>query len=1163
MGLGSSGALRTAFVCSVIAFVLIACGSGGDSSNFVDGKEQSVDPNLPGPLGSSPDAGPAEFCKKQTCQDQGVECGPAGDGCGGILPDCGTCPTGKRCGGPNAYSKCVDPAVGTACAPKTCQQLGVECGQAGDGCGGILACGTCPSGQQCGSTASPSKCVAAVATGPDGGACVPKTKAEYNAEGKDCGDQSDNCGGTVALGNCIAPEFCGGGGPSSCAVSGGGACTKKICADYPGKCGPQSDGCGGVTANCGTCTFPEVCGGGGTASVCGGGKPTGAGGGACVPKTTCAPGQCGMIADGCGGVLDCGNTCGAGTLCGGGGTPNVCGAPDCKPIAACPAGMNCGAIANGCGGTILCGSGAACAFPQIGGGGGQPNVCGGGSVTGDGGAGGTPKTCAQTGRQCGPVADGCGGVANCPACTSPEICGGGGAPSMCGGANQCTPKTVANCPANGCGWIADGCGGLVQCGTCTGGAICGASTPNVCGTGSGAPCTGFCLNQVTTCGVGSSTRITGKVYAPNATLPIPGAVVYVPNGAATTPYGVTPIASGVSGGSCDQCNQTASGSPLVSTTSNADGSFTLNNVPAGVSFPIVIQLGKWRRMVTVGPVTACGNVALSASQTRLPTRQNEGQNGVDNIPFMAVSTGQVDGLECVLRKIGIEDTQFGNPPGTTATATDPALDRGRVRLNYDEDDPNTYARGGAVMNVRTPSTDIALTDTQGHLDQYDAVIFGCPGDANTRSSAILDRVRGYADKGGRVFATHYNYVYLSTNAPWSATTAWDTANERSAGNGSAAIWTGEINTGSAKRLLFSQWLNAPGVSALTASGPPRIDITEPRNNADRSVAAGAEEWITRYNDPGPGSTGVLHYTFNTPWGSAAASQCGRVLFSDFHVSIGNTYNLTFPTYCGTGGLTNQEKILAFFLFDLTSCIQTAPPPTCTPKTCANYPSGTCGTQSDGCGGTTANCGTCLNGQTCGGAGAQNQCGGPTCTKKTCAFYNAECGTVPDGCGGTVNCPPCAGPGEICGGGGVAYQCGASSCAPKTCQQLGIQCGQSGDGCGNLITCPPCPPGTTCGGGGVANACGAPACTPATMCPAGMNCGDYPNGCGGSIHCGDCPPGLTCGGGGAPNVCGAASCTPKTCAQQGAQCGSVAMVAATSSRAPTARRATTATRTTSA
>ena len=32
---------------------------------------------------------------------------------------------------------------GTVCTPKTCSQLGINCGPAGDGCGNMLACGTC------------------------------------------------------------------------------------------------------------------------------------------------------------------------------------------------------------------------------------------------------------------------------------------------------------------------------------------------------------------------------------------------------------------------------------------------------------------------------------------------------------------------------------------------------------------------------------------------------------------------------------------------------------------------------------------------------------------------------------------------------------------------------------------------------------------------------------------------------------------------------------------------------------------------------------------------------------------------------------------------------------------------------------------------------------
>ncbi|MGZ3423202.1 MAG: hypothetical protein ACXWUG_30845, partial [Polyangiales bacterium] len=63
------------------------------------------------------------------------------------------------------------------------------------------------------------------------------------------------------------------------------------------------------------------------------------------------------------------------------------------------------------------------------------------------------KTCAALGANCGPVADGCGGILDCGKCTAPEACGGGGKANVCGGGGgPCVPKTCADVGAD-CGPI--------------------------------------------------------------------------------------------------------------------------------------------------------------------------------------------------------------------------------------------------------------------------------------------------------------------------------------------------------------------------------------------------------------------------------------------------------------------------------------------------------------------------------------------------------------------------------------------------------------------------------------------------------------------------------------------------------------------------------------
>src|SRR5262249_17366319 len=45
----------------------------------------------------------------------------------------------------------------------------------------------------------------------------------------------------------------------------------------------------------------------------------------------------------------------------------------------------------------------------------------------------TPTTCAAQGKNCGTIADGCGGALSCGTCTPPQTCGGGGVAHACGG----------------------------------------------------------------------------------------------------------------------------------------------------------------------------------------------------------------------------------------------------------------------------------------------------------------------------------------------------------------------------------------------------------------------------------------------------------------------------------------------------------------------------------------------------------------------------------------------------------------------------------------------------------------------------------------------------------------------------------------------------------
>ncbi|MBK7583033.1 MAG: hypothetical protein IPI67_22905 [Myxococcales bacterium] len=192
-----------------------------------------------------------------------------------------------------------------ACSPKSCQQLGADCGDTSDGCGTIVACGSCPSGETCGA-GGPNHCGV--------GSCTPTTCA---ATGAECGLIGDGCGSSLSCGSCSAPKTCSGAGQANHC-----GCTPTTCAAEGKDCGTLSDGCGG-TLDCGSCSAGKKCGANQQSNVCG-----------CEPTTCAAEAKnCGSIPDGCGGTLSCGS-CAAPKTCGGLGVANVCACSpaNCPPI---------------------------------------------------------------------------------------------------------------------------------------------------------------------------------------------------------------------------------------------------------------------------------------------------------------------------------------------------------------------------------------------------------------------------------------------------------------------------------------------------------------------------------------------------------------------------------------------------------------------------------------------------------------------------------------------------------------------------------------------------------------------------------------------------------------------------------------------------------------
>jgi hypothetical protein len=417
-------------------------------------------------------------------------------------------------------------------------------------------------------------------------------------------------------------------------------------------------------------------------------------------------------------------------------------------------------------------------------------------------------------------------------------------------------------------------------------------------------CTLGACTQKACSGAGTSTTVSGTVFDPAGKVPLYNVVVYVPS---------TPVTPFTDGARCDRCDATVL-NPLASAITDTKGHFQLKDVPVGDNIPVVIQIGKWRRQITIPQVAACVDTPITdPNLTRLPRNKAEG-----DIPLIAIATGGFDSMECLPRRMGLDDAEF-----TTETGA------GRIHLYSGADfaEPNganhpaTKAfdptlNGGAPLTRAT-----SLWGSVDSLKRYDIVILSCEGNPIEQEKPMASReaMYAYASLGGRVFASHWHRIWYSNGpAPVPMVGTWQDRTDP------ADPATGTINTGFPKGQALADWL--VNVGASTTAG--QIEIRAPRDNVQAVNTAYATEWIRIPTAGGggrgmpAGGTAVEYLTFNAPLAVPADQQCGRCVFTDLHVSStgADVPGTPFPGGCEMRELSPQEKAVEFMLFDLSSCV---------------------------------------------------------------------------------------------------------------------------------------------------------------------------------------------------------------------------------------------------
>ena len=353
-------------------------------------------------------------------------------------------------------------------------------------------------------------------------------------------------------------------------------------------------------------------------------------------------------------------------------------------------------------------------------------------------------------------------------------------------------------------------------------------------------------------------HLQGKVVAPEGTIPISGALIYLaPVLPAAIPNGVY----------CDRCIELDAATPF--TESAADGTFSVPAYQTGMQY-LVVQKGQFRRVRQVEVVA--GDQSVPSEYATLPSKTDAAAG--DDVPKMAIAVGAWDDIGASLQKLGLDPS---------------AYDRFEYSFPPNNNDPF--------------APDKLLNDPQV-MNGYHIVFAPCDSSDGTdcnyapsADSAVQQNLQQYVAKGGKLYVTDYSYDYIRQT--WPEYIDWE--NQTSA-FGSACLTSSYDAPAQVEDMGMKAWLAAQGINDFVLeenwtmiSSLNTVASTDPEG---KPVDITPKNWVS-----GQTSKGTRPATVSFERG------CGRVLFSTYHTE-GN----------GSAGLLAQEKALLYVLLEVGVCV---------------------------------------------------------------------------------------------------------------------------------------------------------------------------------------------------------------------------------------------------